>query len=65
MVYWGTALSNAKFNNLEDVYKKNKISSQRILIYGSVDANTFHHIQNDWVKIEVASCGKNIFLNIF
>ncbi|CAF4348638.1 unnamed protein product [Rotaria sp. Silwood2] len=61
LIYWGTALSNAKFNNLDDVYKRNQHNNQRVLLHGSVDVNTFDNILNDWTKMEVAGCGKNIF----
>ncbi|CAF4291051.1 unnamed protein product, partial [Rotaria sp. Silwood2] len=56
LIYWGTALSNAKFNNLDDVYKRNQHNNQRVLLHGSVDVNTFDNILNDWTKMEVAGC---------
>ena len=60
MIFWGTALPNAKFNNLEDVYKRNENINKQVLLHGSVDVKTFGNILNDWVKLEVAACGKKI-----
>jgi hypothetical protein len=54
LIYWGTALANAKYNNLQDTKKNN----QRILLYGSVDGDKLNHILNDWIKLEVSACGK-------
>ncbi len=65
MIYWGTALSNAKFNNLEDVYKENQKNNNQVLIYGSVNVKTFDNILNDWIKFEVAACGKKISVSLF
>jgi hypothetical protein len=59
-IYWGTALPNAKFNNLEDVEKQH---TKQILLHGSVNVKTFDNIFNDWIKIEVAACGKKNFFN--
>jgi hypothetical protein len=58
LIYWGTALPNAKYNNLEDVYKENNKTNQQVLLFGSVNVNTFDNILNDWIKIEVSACGK-------
>ncbi len=58
MIYWGTALPNAKYNNLEDVYKENNKTNQQVLLFGSVNVNTFDNILNNWIKIEVSACGK-------
>lgn len=63
MIYWGTAFPNAKYNNLNDIYKPNENASQRVLLYGSVNVNTFENVLNDWIKIEVAACGKNDLMN--
>ncbi|CAF0918804.1 unnamed protein product [Rotaria sp. Silwood1] len=60
LIYWGIALSNAKFNNLEDVYKRNENNNQRVLLHGSVDVNTFNNIKNDWTILEVAACGNKL-----
>jgi hypothetical protein len=62
LIYWGTALPNAKFNNLEDIHQRNETNNQQVLLYGSVNVNTFDNILNDWKKIEVAGCGKKIRL---
>jgi hypothetical protein len=62
LIYWGTALCNAKFNNLEDVYKENQKNNKQVLIYGSVNVNTFDNILNDWIKFEVAACGKKFII---
>ena len=59
IIYWGIALPNAKLNNLDNVFERNKICDQRVLIYGSVNVNTFNNILHDWIKLEVAACGKN------
>jgi hypothetical protein len=61
LIYWGTALCNAKFNNLVDVYKENQKNNKKVLIHGSVNVNTFDNILNDWIKMEVAACGKKIY----
>ncbi len=58
MIYWGTALPNAKFNNLEDVEQQNESNHQQVLLHGSVNVNTFDNLLNHWKKIEVAACGK-------
>ncbi|CAF4714009.1 unnamed protein product, partial [Rotaria socialis] len=60
LVYWGTALLNAKYNNLDNVYKRNENNSQRVLLHGSIDLNTFTNILDDWRKIEVAACGNKL-----
>jgi hypothetical protein len=64
LMYWGTALPNAKFNNLEDVEQKNE-SHQQVLLYGSVNVNTFDNLLNHWKKIEVAGCGKISFFSMY
>jgi hypothetical protein len=58
LIYWGTALPNAKFNNLEDVEQQNESHHQQVLLCGSVNVNTFDNLLNHWKKIEVAACGK-------
>jgi len=58
LIYWGTSLPNAKYNNLEDISKQNNKSNQQVLLFGSVNVNTFDNILNNWIKIEVAGCGK-------
>jgi hypothetical protein len=65
LIYWGTAFPNAKFNNLDDIYQQNEKPHPRVLLYGSVNIDTFDNILNDWKKIEVAACGKTILLNVF
>ncbi|CAF3559864.1 unnamed protein product, partial [Rotaria sordida] len=60
LIYWGTVLSNAKFNNLEDVYKRHENNNQRVLLHGSADVNTFDNILNDWTKMEVSACGNKL-----
>ncbi|CAF1667419.1 unnamed protein product [Rotaria magnacalcarata] len=60
LVYWGTALLNAKFNNLENVHKRNENNNQRVLLYGSINLNAFKNIPGDWRKIEVAACGNKL-----
>jgi hypothetical protein len=65
LIYWGTALPNAKFNNLDDVHKGNKKLNQQVLLHGSANTNTFDNVLNNWIKIEVAGCGKKIFCFVF
>lgn len=55
LIYWGTSLPNAKYNNLENLSKQN---NKQVLLHGTVDLNTFNNISDDWVKVEVAACGK-------
>jgi len=59
-IYWGTALSNAKYNNLENCHKRNENCNKRVLMVGSVNVNTFNDILNDWIKLEVAACGNKL-----
>ena len=58
-IYWGTAFPNAKFNNVDEVERQNDNNHQRVLLYGSVNVNTFENHLNHWKKVEVAGCGKN------
>ncbi|CAF1275616.1 unnamed protein product [Adineta steineri] len=60
LIYWGTALPNAKFNNLSDVYKGNTRNDKQIFLHGTADVNTFNSILNDWIKMEVAACGNKL-----
>ena len=58
-IYWGTHFFDAKFHYLPNQQIQN---CQRVLIYGSVNSNTFGHMFDDWTKFEVAACGNSIFL---